>query len=326
MLKKIEKHQWLKYLLFFSFIGVMISSIFYVLTPKSKQIPQTSFVQTNSNLSSSQFDQIFFSGEKPDLPQAFQIFKVNYLEQNAASLAQELIAQYNLQQVNQDLEIYQNNNYSLARHKGKNEYTFVRETSPDLETTITQQEALNTAQAFLNSNLHLDLRPIKKDIKFFQGVFHLEETTPDKANYISIPYSYQLNSYPVLLANKNDYPFTIMISPDLKIQKFVFENLIADFSQIYTQKPLSIDRALANINDHNQGSIISYYLDQQIPQELSLAQIKAGELNSVKIEYRVDPELQIAYPFYRFSGKLTNQEDIDINAQIITPAIELKSN
>jgi hypothetical protein len=44
-------------------------------------------------------------------------------------------------------------------------------------------------------------------------------------------------------------------------------------------------------------------------------------LYAVEIEYRYDSELKIAYPFYKFSAKLTNSAGINIEAKIITPAV-----
>jgi len=45
-------------------------------------------------------------------------------------------------------------------------------------------------------------------------------------------------------------------------------------------------------------------------------------LYSVSIEYRYDEELKIAYPFYKFKAKLINSAGINIEAVIITPAVE----
>jgi len=117
------------------------------------------------------------------------------------------------------------------------------------------------------------------------------------------------------------YPIKVMINADLKIQKLVFPTTMIDLKTIDQKSTISVNQAVKNINN-NIGSII--YSEVSWIDSGDISEITSGKMDRVQLEYRLDKEINLAYPFYRFYGTITNKDNIPMKAEIITPAITIR--
>jgi hypothetical protein len=125
---------------------------------------------------------------------------------------------------------------------------------------------------------------------------------------------------PIYIGHEATAPVTVVVNNLLAVHKVRFQTSFFEFAPSELKLPLvSLATALENINTNNEASIISAY-DENVG-SFTLDQIKSGELKTVILEYRVDLDAGLAYPFYRFAGELTNQDGQVIQAEIITPAV-----
>lgn len=168
-----------------------------------------------------------------------------------------------------------------------------------------------------------NLVPLTNKLSYFEDEPHLSPTTPESAAFIEIPYAQAHDKIPIYRDMDQLPPVRIMVNKNNSIQKVVISPFIVDYQVVHKAKLLSINEALELTNIMGVGSIIFARHTGSFP--YSLANITSGTLTEVALEYRVDTELQLIYPFYRFFGELTNDQGDVFEAQIITPAVQVQA-
>jgi hypothetical protein len=113
------------------------------------------------------------------------------------------------------------------------------------------------------------------------------------------------------------------VSKDYVIQKAAISPIYLQPELLFTTKLLSPQEVVDKINQNDNAAIIVISQEEIIPHEIT--DIQSGTLKTVKLEYRFDNQLKLIYPFYRFSGDLTNNQNQLITADIISPAIAVDS-
>jgi len=318
-----KNKKWLIYLFLFSAFFIVLSAVLAIMTPKKIEVPETDFTTTNKDGTSSQFEDIKFIGYSFEIPSELPIATIEDSELTPAHVEKQLIKDFQLTPLENAANVMNGPKYSLTKDRRNGNYIFAKNEVPDEVKIVDLEQTLEVAQNFLEEYFpNLELTPLTLKTKYYKAGFHLVETTEDAAEVVEIPFTYSINNYPVMHAHEEEFPFKIMVYSDYQIQKVSFQPLFIKLNINQKAETISVYEAVDNINNNNKASIIAAYQDEF--GELSMNNIQSGDLKSVVIEYRVDKELGIAYPFYRFKGKLKNKENIQLRAEVITPAIELK--
>jgi hypothetical protein len=144
------------------------------------------------------------------------------------------------------------------------------------------------------------------------------EVVPAQASVVLIPFAPLLDNLPVYYRNVSDWPYMVTINSQDELVRLEFFPLFFTFEPVGQRNLIGVERAIENIN-RNQGSIISGYQNDLTP--LNWQAVTRGTLTQVSLEYRIDNETNLVYPFYRFSGQLINDQEQIIEAEVITPAV-----
>ncbi|HNS65664.1 MAG TPA: hypothetical protein PKJ26_04170, partial [Candidatus Woesebacteria bacterium] len=156
-------------------------------------------------------------------------------------------------------------------------------------------------------------------IRYLSGGDEAIITTERLAEIIEIPLAQTINGLPIRSEVGGGYPLYIWYSTKLqKVIKAEFYPILLDFSNPSELEPIALDEAVNRINSESDARIV--YAEQAQEQPFVLDRIKRGELTRVTIEYRLKPNQQLI-PFYRFDGVFVDQNDIQIFAEVVVPAI-----
>lgn len=303
------------------FVALLLSVVFKILTPIEKKVVINSFAVNNYDTSKSTFKKINYSGPDIIIPEALNIYKSSNDLGLAEELTSRLIADYQLV-AHESIENYWlGENYSLAKNSHEHFYTFssgLKNNGND-ELQIISEAAIETCQNFYKKyNILLPLVPQKNDLIYLNSGFEQSVVSAQKATFLQIPLTYELDGYKVFYENQNDYPFFCRVDNFYNLERVVFHDFFQEFSITNKLSSLSLDQAIKNIKN-GTASIID--AQSKIVSVIDLNWINEADLYAVEIEYRYDSELKIAYPFFKFSAKLTNSAGINIEAKIITPAV-----
>ncbi len=267
-----------------------------------------------------------FSGSKIEIPELFNVYQTENNTGMADGLANKLINEYQLEADSKILNYWLGSKNSLTKNSYENYYTFssVTENKGDNNLPIIAEEALSACLNFYNKyNILSPLVPQKDSFIYLNSGFEQTSTDPKKAVFLQIPLTYELDGYKVFYENQNNYPFFCRVNNSYGLERIVFRDFFQNF-QILKQLPsVSIDQAINNIKKGN-ASIIK--ADSKTTSAIDLNWINSADLYSIKIEYRYDDKLKIAYPFYKFGAKIINSGGINIEAEIITPAVAAATN
>lgn len=319
---KLKNIKWYKYLISFSLIGILVAIFLRIITPQETIIQKTDFIQQSSKEhKKTSFNNIKFSGELPTLKNELPLVSIQQTTFSSDTLKENLIKNNNLQKKGDNF--WMGESFSLSLDVLNNEYLFYSNFSQRDDLLVDKNKAINISKEYVSNNFEkLPFYIQKNKIKYFSGLEQMVETTSPKAVSIEIPFTYSIEDIPLFVEHKETAPLKILINNEYKIQKVVFQKTF--IYPIPTQEMLSIislSEALDNINNKQHGSIISAY--ESNTGVFSLDEIKSGDLTEVQLEYRADLDESIAYPFYRFSGELVNNEGKTIQAEIITPAVKV---
>lgn len=309
------------YLVIFVLLTLAASAIFKVITPKAKTVAvKNETITSNYDKTKSTFKKIFFSGNKIAAPDIFNVFSLILSNSSADLLANQIINKNNLVVHETIPNYWSSENAELIKSTYESNYTFVNiinQQENDLK--IIQDEAIKTCLNFYSKhNVNLKLVPQTGSIVYLSKGTEQSKVEAKDAYSMQIPLTYELDGYPVYYQNEKDYPFFCKIDNNYNIRKVVFKDFFSNFEIIDQMSPISIDQAINNIKN-GTASIIS--AESQVAYIVDLNWINEADLYSVEIDYRYDDVLKIVYPFYKFKAKLTNSAGINIQAEIITPAI-----
>jgi len=307
-------------LIIFVIVSLLISAILLIITPKKEKVVQSDFVTNNYNQTQSTFKKITFTGGEIIAPELFKIYQANTTVSLGNSLASAIIRDYQLESHEKLENYWVKDNYALIKNVYENRWSF--DFSPlknDNRIPIIVDEAITKCFNFYSKyNISSTLTAQKDGIIYLDGNLEQEEAESKNATSLQIPLSYELDDYPVFYQNESNYPFFCKINNNYEIDRIVFQDNLHTFESVKEIPSINIDQAIKNIKN-GIASIIN--AQSQIVEAIDLNWISEADLYSVEIEYRYDSELKIAYPFYKFQAKLTNSAGINIDAEIITPAV-----
>lgn len=302
-------------------IVIIISMIIRTLTPSAVKIPQTEFISTNTDGSTTHFKNIIFTGKTIEPPRELPVAIGSQVVENDNFFINRLTNNYQLKTLEGAENIWSGPDYSLSKSTATNQFILSKNSFPPYRNDLELARTLKAASNYLQTTFpEITVYPQSSWVKFFKAGPHLEETDPNNSGIIEIPFSFQIEGLPVFFEHYEDFPFKVMINADYQLQKLTFQPVVATFEVVSTNQTISLEEALININN-NQASIVSAY--EPISGIFKLEDIESGKLTSVTIEYRLDNQTNYAYPFYKFAGLLINDNQQEITAEIITPAIKI---
>lgn len=303
-------------------ILLIVSIIFSILTPIKEKIVANNFTFNNYNDTQTTFKKVFYSGEKIIIPEKFNIYQAQNNAGLAEELANRLINDYQLS-VNEKIPNYWvGEKNALAKNEYEHNYLFTEAANQNgnSELKIIADEAINVCLNFYKKySISAKLLPQKNDILYLNSNLEQILVAKKDATFLQIPLTYELDGYQVFYENKKDYPFFCRVDNMYTMQRAVFRDFFQEFSILKELPSISIDQAIKKIKN-GEASIID--AKSKVTPSIDLNWIKEADLYSASIDYRFDEQLKIVYPFYKFNAKLTNTAGLNIEAIIITPAVE----
>lgn len=314
----------------FKFVSVLVvlaiavllfAAILAIITPQKEKITQTNFVTNNYNSTQSSFKKVAFTGVEIVIPENFQLYQASAAISLTNILADKIIKDYQLSQDERLDNYWIKENYILIKNPYESRWSFDLNTNQiENEVSIVVEEAVDACANFYSKyDLSLPLIAQKDSISYLDGKLEQEKAEPEKALYLQIPFTYEVDGYPVFYQNENNYPFFCKINSNYEIERIVFKDSFYAFEPIKEMPSIGIDQAVANIKK-GKASIID--AQSQTVDVINLDWISEADLQSVSIDYRFDESLKIAYPFYKFKASLINTDGTNFQAVIITPAVE----
>ncbi len=310
-------------ILFFITLGVLtFNYLLKFITPQGA--PEQNLLKSNYDNSTTSFNKLNYIGMLPQLPDKLPIAKINKITSSTAQLEQKLLQTYALKPLPQIDSIWQGDVYSLTKINEPLTYVLIRKNEPaQPPTNIIISDALALAEKTVG-----DLFPDEKMQAISQTVKpykvwvhpHPEPATAADANAIEVSFGYQFGPYPVFYSKDYTYPVTMIITGDGLVGKLTAQPFIVTYSEDRIFKTVSLAEALKAIENGDGSIIYQLYKGSGTP---SLATIVSGEFTSISVEYRADDASELLIPYYRLKGILTNTENIDFEAEVITPAIPI---
>ncbi len=151
------------------------------------------------------------------------------------------------------------------------------------------------------------------------GQAHSEDVQPNRANAISLEYSWKIENLPIYLPKRSEGGFVAIISADRAPIRLSFPLVIPNIgNQISINKTISLKEAVVQLNQSN-GSVI--YAEQTDAEPFDVGMVSSAQLETVSLEYRIDSDLKLAIPYYRFGGKIRSSSGSIYNSQLLTPAV-----
>ncbi|MBU2543343.1 hypothetical protein KJ707_02175 [Patescibacteria group bacterium] len=315
--------KWIIYTFIGIAIALIVSAVLNVLTPKEK-INQTPLTTTNYDQTTSKFSNLSYTGSAIEVPANLDIAQATIINYEK-KLRADLIKQFSLKQI-QSFDVWTSEDWALTIEANSGRFILSnQETIQVSGGTIALSHATAISQKFLDEYLpQYQVTPLAKQVEYFEGQYgDPAKTTANKAQIIKVAFGYEINNYPVFYKNNVDNFIEVYVDVNEKIRKVSFSTVDISLKNVGAKPALSPQTALQLANQTNQAAIIN--TGYQTPVKLDLSNIKSGEFSSVSIEYRVDPEQNLVYPFYRFIGSITDTKDQSFPAELITPAIEIVS-
>lgn len=315
-----KQHFWF-YLITFVILGLFISTLLTLLTPKKNKVIESDFVITNYDQTQTTFKKVEFTGEKITLPDQMAIYTIKSNNQSADQLAQTIIQRLGLIQSEKNSNSWDLGNKSLIKRIYENAYSLydLDEASPSTQlASINVDQAIETCDQFFQGASSVNLLADKENIVYYGQEEESGEVAPTEAARLLIPYSQQIGSYRVYLERDVSAPFLCYINNSYHITSVVFKDFFYDFIPSVAIDSVSLDQALKNINN-GKASIIDATTNYASTFDLNW--IKEARFDKVEIVYRYDSTLKAAYPFYQFTGSLVNNDGITLQAKVITPAV-----
>ncbi len=324
MMKLLQKNKIIVFIMVVIFL-LIVSGVLRILTPPHTVITQSpTYTQTNRYGTQTTFQNISYTGPSISVPTQLTVSKESATTTTETSFLAQIESDFQLTPLAQPPNVWTSPHYSLSKTDFNNNYDLVSNTvaTPGAAVTkkINKDEALNFTQIFLKKYFPANqLKLLTDTITYYKADYDNSVTTVDKADWVLLSYTYQIDGYPIFYQNQREYPFSFIIDADNNIQKFSFFPFFAQFTPISKQDTISVAQAIKNINA-GQGSLVSFQSNDSTATDIS--QIKSANLAYVTIEYRVDPKTSITYPFFSFSGDAVDAQGRSVSVSIITPAIQ----
>jgi hypothetical protein len=317
-------NRWVWYLIGITAITLIAAAVIRQLTPQAPVIPTTDFVLNNRDGSRTQFSNMTFVGTPPEFPKQISIAQVQPTDVTEEAIKNQLLQTYNLTAHSKAPSLWINPPYSLSFTRSTHQYILLNNTpissTSGQFTKINQTQAVQQAQQLLLQIVpNIPLVAQTESIQFIASEDETRNAPPTEAPLIEIPFAYAVDGYPVMYEKNTEFPFSVVLTASYDLKKLTFLPQFIAVKPLQKTSLISLDAAVANINS-NKGSII-YSVSQGSP-SFTLDSLSSGRLTSVMLEYRVDPTLNLAYPFYRFAGTAITSQNETVKIEVITPAVE----
>lgn len=335
ILQQKKPPKWLSILLIITIILLIVSAVLRSLTPVAPTIPPSKLNQgQNANQQTSSFANIEFVGAYPQTPDQLPVAVVN-TKGFQVELERQLVETFNLIK-DPDFSVWTGPNYSLSLQD--NQYYILsknisNETRANQETskTIGLTEALKVSEDFIDQHLpQHQVEAFAQEALFLDGGNEFYQNTSSaktdskQSESVLIPFNYALQGYPIFYADNHLSFVEIIVGAEKIVTKATFNTVGLEQKSLTQLSLLSIDEVLMRVNQMNQARLVSF--SHQYADQLTIDEIKQAKLEAVKLEYRVDPENSLAYPFYRFSGQFTNKKGQNFTGELIAPAVKVGGN
>lgn len=315
------KRNWPKFFIGLVIILLIVSAVLKALSPPIVAIPQTAtYIQSNFYGQKTTFQNISYSGAQPEVPQQMTVDRQTATSTTIDDVLSQMVKNYQLTQLTSPSNVWTGQSYSLSKTAVTNSYTLSNDVFTPTQTLLDKTLAIATAQKFMQSYFPgIQTSVLENNIGYYLTANEPVETTADKATGAYLPFTYQVDGYPVYFQNNSSYPFGFSIDGDLNIIRVDFSPFFIQLTPLQKQNTISINQAVQNMNA-GKASLINIGLDGAGVDNIS--EVKSADLSSVSLEYRTDEKTDFVYPFYRFSGTATNGTGQSFTVEIITPAIQ----
>lgn len=314
----------------FFIIGLSILTVIFItavviriLLPPEPSVPLSTLSSTNSDGSTTTFGSVTLTAQLFSMPNSLPIYEVTLSD--TVSTTNTLVQSLNLTAA-QTPGVWESETYLLVQDQYSKQLTLLLKNQLETTAPTTTSEAATTvAQQFISElglNNYIPLPALVKEQPFEAeqeyGSSGLANATSE--TIFAVPFSVDVSGYPLYLNASRNVPLKVMVEKSGAVNTVLFEPNIPIMKQLGLKTLLSPQEAVEGLTQ-GRGSIITASSESNVT-ELSLASITQLNLSEVILEYRVDSELQLAYPFFRFSGSAT-QADRQLHIELLTPAVAL---
>ncbi len=318
--------KWIKILIALAAAGILISAILQLLTPPESAPTPTSLVKEDPQ--TQRFEKISFAGTAPAIPPKLEVYELNSFKQ-PQTILEQVVQTFSLEPSPHFDHVWVGENYGLSHIPEENRYTLSRNmglTSIEGQTgRLALTEVRNQARSFVEQFVQFPpkIRLSTHREQYYSGTYQLVPVgNYEEADAVGLDFTLSVNDHPVFFTTSAQAPFKVLITPHGTITKFEWQPLLFTVEELKTADSLSLEQALANINQKSQATIIDAY--RQTAGSLDLSQIKEANMRGAVIEYRSDEASGVLYPFYRLTGSAVDADGQNMVLEIITPAIKIK--
>ncbi len=318
---------WAKYLVATVVILLITSLILKFLTPKKAEVQ--SLMQTNFDGTQSAFEKVSFVGVAPQIPNQLPTAIATPANINSSEVIQNLAQTYNLVETTSQTENsweWENDVYKLIFIESQNQVSLG--SNVPLKTRDTTTSALPTTDSSVmaakeiisQAGLSNYLEDFSSQVEFLMSEGGGEGVTTDaqSANFIRVIFSQSIAGYPLVFESGSKSVATVLLDTNYDLIGFEINLGVVNLQRQNNFQTITINQALSQINRGQASIVHSLYLGFGTN---SLQKIARATLNEVNVEYWLDPNINSAVPYYRFSGLLINDSGQEFEGSIITPAI-----
>lgn len=310
---------WFKTLLLVAAIILGIGYLFRFFTPQ--QVAVQPLLDKNIYGDKTNFAGVTFTGNVPLVPDKLPIAQAKNLLSSEVQIENKLVAYFKLKKLPDVENVWMGPQYSLTKSLNENLYTVTAEGQIPEQIVLDPQKAVAQAQTIIAELIPENNYQLLEDqIEYLdEHSYEDESVKPEDAVLIKVPFGYRMGIYPVFYDKYQQRSVEVFINARYELQRITISPFTATITLEQSIETVPVSQAIANINN-GYGSIIGVVYEEF--GNPSLASINSGKMNSVNIEYRIDPTTQAVLPYYRFVGELTNTENQTFSAEVITPAIQ----
>ncbi|MBI2309549.1 hypothetical protein HYU89_01500 [Candidatus Collierbacteria bacterium] len=179
--------------------------------------------------------------------------------------------------------------------------------------------ARQLAQQWVKDTLSLTVRPDEKNIKYFAvSGSQLVPVDPGSAEVIEIPLNLTIGQYPVMIGNAAIPVATVSVGRNHTINRAILKPFALTPMSASELPTIDLSTIVKNLTD--KAEIISIMPEAPIdtnahpPTEITLTE--------VQIQYRLDPNTNLIYPYVAFTGTAKLQgESVTADVNVISPVV-----
>lgn len=328
-MKKIARfirHHFVKIIVGLAALGLIATAILRLITPQEPDIKQAEFETASYNQQSVEFKQLSYAGSEVNIPRQLNVYQLQYLPNFFDNLVSNLVTQNQLKSVREG-KIWASKEYSLNLSGQENSTiaTLVVNTPPPVTEPISEQRAQQIALQFFEDFFpqQIAVNPLPAETKYFTGNYELTPVEPQEATTVQLYFNILPTTYPVYIQNQQTSPLFITVRSGFGVSKFVFHDIFYKVVDSQPKTTLSINQVLENINLNNKGAVID--VSELEAGSVNVQQIESGLFDQASVEYRLDPQQQIAYPFVRFVGRVNTAGKQDVPLMVVSPLVNTTS-